>query len=416
MAQVARELDLVVYGATGFTGALVAEHLRDHAPEGLTWAIAGRNQGKLDAVAERLGLPESVPRLLADSHDDASLDALAARTRVVATTVGPYLKHGFGLARACAEAGTHYADLTGEVPFMQRTIAALHDAACASGARIVHTCGYDSIPSDLGTWLLQQAMVEAGAPARKVRTVVGPSRGGVSGGTAASMLEIMKLAEDRAARRAMADPYALDPEGDRGTADRWDDPKPRVDPYLGVHTAPFFMAPVNTRVVRRSHALLGRPWGTDFSYTEVMATGHGWKGAATAWGITGALGVFLAAAANPATRELLERRVLPAPGQGPDREAREAGFFRHLVVGIGKDRAHRMTARVVGPKDPGYGATAIMLGESALALAVQEADLPDTAGVLTPSVAMGPVLVDRLRAAGMTWEVEAWPTDGTPRP
>lgn len=410
----ARDFDLILYGATGFTGALVAAYLAEHAPDGLRWALAGRNLPKLEGVRDRLGL--SVPLLQADSHDDASLDALAARTRVVCTTVGPYLRHGFGLARACAEAGTHYTDLTGEVPFMQRTVGALHEVATRSGARIVHTCGYDSIPSDLATFLLQEAMTADGSPAQTVRTYVGPSRGGVSGGTMASMMEIMRLAEDRAARRAMADPYALDPADDRGSADTWDDLRPQADDLVEQWVAPFFMGPVNTRVVRRSHALLGRPWGAAFSYTEVMATGPGLKGAATAWGITAALGAFVGAASKPALRELLERRVLPAPGQGPDEATRERGFFRHLTVGVGRDPSARRMVRVVGHQDPGYGATALMLSEACLALAMQEADLPDVAGVLTPSVGMGHVLADRLRAAGMTWDVLPWPSDGAPRP
>jgi len=409
-----RDFDLVLYGATGFTGALVAAYLAHHAPDGLRWAIAGRNPTKLSAVADRLGL--DVPRLTADSADEASLDALAARTRVVCTTVGPYLRYGFGLAKACAEAGTHYTDLTGEVPFMQQTIGALHDVAIGSGARIVHTCGYDSIPSDLATWLLQQAMADDGGPARTVRTYVGPSRGGVSGGTMASMMEVMKRGEDRAARKAMADPYALDPTEDRGGADTWDDLRPQHDDLIERWVAPFFMGPVNTRVVRRSHALLGRPWGPSFSYTEVMATGPGVRGAAAAYGITGALGLFVGAASQPALRELLERRILPAPGQGPDAATREAGFFRHLTVGVGSDPSRRRMVQVVGHQDPGYGATAIMLGQASLALAAQEADLPDAAGVLTPSVAMGGVLVDRLRNAGMTWDVLDWPAEGPPRP
>lgn len=413
-----RDFDLVLFGATGFTGALVAAHLAAHAPPTLRWALAGRSSERVRAVRDQLAKAHphaaDLPIVVADSADERSLDALAARTRVVLTTVGPYLKYGLPLVGACARAGTHYADLTGEVPFMRRSIDAFDAIARGTGARIVHACGYDSIPSDLGTLMVQEAMVADGAPAQRVRTVVGPSSGGVSGGTLASMMEILVLAEDRDARRAMAHPYALDPADDRGTADRWDDVRVRFDDHVQRWVAPFFMAPVNTRVVRRSHALLGRPWGADFSYTEVMATGPGASGWATAWGITLALGAFIGAASQPTLRGLMARHLLPKPGEGPSEQAREAGFFRHLVVGVGADPSHRRIGRVIGTKDPGYGGTAIMIGQAALALAT--ADLPDRAGVLTAATGIGTALLDPLRAHGMTWAVEPWPDGAPPRP
>lgn len=410
--------DLVLYGATGFTGALVAEHLAATAPEGFRWALAGRNLDKLARVRDGLAAVHpriaDVPLLQADSGDEASLEAMAASTRVVVSTVGPYLRYGLPLVAACAKHGTAYCDLTGEVPFMQRSRDAFHDEAARTGARIVHACGYDSVPSDLGTLLLQDAMTAAGGPATRATTIVGPSRGGVSGGTLASMAAIVELAgEDREARRRMAHPYALDPEDDRGTADTWDPTAPAWRDDVGQWVAPFFMAPVNTRVVRRSHALLGRPWGEDFSYTEVIAMGAGLRGRATAWGVTAGLGAFVGAMAVPPLAALLDR-VLPSPGEGPAEETREAGFFRHLVVGHAADPAHDHVARVVGHKDPGYGCTAVMLGQAGLALAL---DAPqDAAGVLTPAVALGLPYLDRLRAEGMTWEASAWPSDGPPRP
>lgn len=411
------DLDLVVFGATGFTGELVATYLAGAAPAGLRWGLAGRDLAKLEAVRGRIaqvhpGAAE-LPLIVADSHDRASLDALVARTRVVCTTVGPYLKHGIDLVEACADAGVSYCDLTGEVPFMQRTIAACHERAQQTGARIVHTCGYDSIPSDLGTFVLQTFLADAGLEAPQTTTVVGPSRGGASGGTIASLFAVVEAAGDRDARRAMAHPYALDPVDDRGSADTWDRFAPAACAPLGVATAPFFMAPVNTRVVRRSHALLGRPWGEDFTYDEVMATGRGLKGTARAWGITTALGAFMGAAATPTLRGLLGR-WLPSPGEGPDADAREAGYFRHLVVAQDAAGVPKAYARVGGDLDPGYGFTAVMLGQSALCLAVDAPQLPDVAGVLTPSVAMGDVLVERLRAAGMTLTVDSWPSDGVP--
>ncbi|MCB9683286.1 MAG: saccharopine dehydrogenase NADP-binding domain-containing protein [Alphaproteobacteria bacterium] len=413
-----RDHDLVLLGATGFTGALVADWLVRHRPDGLRLALAGRNRDKLAAVRAQLAVSApaaaDLPLLVVDSHDDGDMARLAASTKAVCTTVGPYLAHGLPLVVACAAAGTHVCDLTGEVPFIRRSIDACHDAARSSGARIVHCCGYDSIPSDLGTYMVQAAMTAAGAPATRVTTVVGPQRGGVSGGTTASLLGVLELAQDPSARRAIADTYALDPAGTpRGPRVR-DQAAPRWRDDVGQWTAPFVMAAINTRVVRRSHALRGLPWGPDFVYEETMATGGGVRGRARALGITAGLGALLAVGSSATGRRLLERTVLPAPGDGPDEATREGGFFRHLVLAEGPD--HRLVGRVVGTKDPGYGETAKMLGETAIALAADADRLPDVAGVLTPSVALGDVLLDRLRAAGMTWAVEPWPEGTTPRP
>lgn len=416
-----RELDLVLFGATGFTGQLVAAYLAQAAPPDLRWALAGRSLAKLEAVradlAARHPALATLPLVVADSADAASLSAMAMRTRAVCTTVGPYMRYGLPLVAACAQAGTHCCDLTGETPFIRQSIDRFHDVAQATGARIVHCCGYDSIPSDLGTHVVQQAMVAAGAPAVSVHTVVGPSRGGISGGTLASMFEIMDAGRhDKDMRRLVAHSFALDPLDDRPRTRIPDQMGPQYRSDIDQWTAPFFMAMINTRLVRRSHALLGRPWGADFVYNECMAAGPGLGGRAIATGITAALGAFMAATSVPALRALLERLVLPAPGEGPSEAAREAGFFRHLVVAQGADPAHRMVARVIGLKDPGYGETAKMLGESALCLALDGASLPERAGVLTPSTAMGDALVARLRAAGMTLDAEAWPTEGVPKP
>jgi short subunit dehydrogenase-like uncharacterized protein len=413
-----RDHDLVLFGATGFTGKLVAEYLATAAPRDMRWALAGRNRAKLTEIRDELAAAHphlaDLPLLHADSTDQASLDDLAASTRVVCTTVGPYIRYGLPLVDACVRHGTDYCDLTGEVPFMRRTIAAHHEAAMASGARIVHTCGYDSIPSDLGAWMLQQDMIAHGGPAQRIKMVVGPSSGGPSGGTIASMMEIMQLAQDRDERRGMAHPYALNPEGDHGTGDSWDSVGVAFDDDAGRWTAPFIMAGVNTRVVRRSHALLGHPWGKDFSYTEVISTGRSTGARFRALGITAGLGAFVALAATGPTRALMQRTVLPSPGEGPSKETRENGYFRHLFIGVGHDPSHRRIARVVGQKDPGYGGTAIMLGEAALSLVLDRDKLPARAGILTPSTAMGQVLIDRLVAAGMTFETEAYPPSGVP--
>jgi short subunit dehydrogenase-like uncharacterized protein len=411
------DFDIILFGATGFTGQLVAAHLASRGPVGLRWALAGRSLPRLEGVRESLqalhpGL--DLPLIQADSADDESLARMVARTRVVCTTVGPYLHHGLPLVRACAEAGVACCDLTGEVPFIRQSIDRAHDIARASGARIVHCCGYDSIPSDLGTLMVQAAMVERGGPATRVRTYVGPSRGGASGGTVASGLAAMELATaDRAVRRMMADPYGLDPAGTpRGPEDR-DPTTPAFLADIQQWSTPFLMGSINTRVVRRSHALLGQPWGTDFSYQERMAVGGGLAGRLRATAITAGLGALMVAAGQPRLRGLLASR-LPQPGDGPDEDKRESGFFRHLLVAEGP--SGRLVGRVIGHKDPGYAATAIMLGQSALCLAFDQDESPDCAGVLTPATALGPALLRRLRDEGMTWSVEDWPEGAVPRP
>ena len=412
-----RDLDLVLYGATSFTGRLVADYLSTSGPPDLRWAIAGRSRAKLTAIQAELSAAapdREVELIVADSGDSESLAAMVSRARVVCSTVGPYLTYGLPLVEQCVEQGVGYCDLTGEVPFMRQSIDRFHERAAETGARIVHACGYDSIPGDLGAWMVQQAMTERGQPATRVVTYVGPSKGGASGGTIASGIESLKLAgADPAVRRMAADPYSLDPEGSPKGPRDWDPRGPAHAAEIDQWTAPFLMGFINTRVVRRSHALLGHPWSTDFSYQEVMAVGAGLKGRARATAVSVAMGAAFGALTRPSLRGLIEKR-LPQPGEGPDEETRESGYFRHLIVAEGP--GGRLLGRVIGTKDPGYGGTAIMLGEAALCLAFDGDQTPDRAGVLTPATALAGPLLERLRAAGMTWSVEDWPDDGVPRP
>ncbi len=288
-----RELDLVLWGATGFTGRLVAAHLlaRHGARGGLRWALGGRSRPKLEALRRELGeAAGDLPLVVGDGEDEASMGVLAARTRVVCTTVGPYARYGSKLVAACVHRGTHYCDLTGEVQWMRRMIDAHQKEAEASGARIVHTCGFDSIPSDLGVFFLQREMqARHGVPCARVKVRVAGFSGGFSGGTVASMLNMMdEMQRDPSVRRVMSDPYALNPEGERSGPDEPDRTTPAWDPDFEAWTAPFVMAGINTRVVRRTNALLGHPWGREFRYDEAMLMGSGpagWLKAAgfTAW-------------------------------------------------------------------------------------------------------------------------------------
>lgn len=394
-----REFDLVLFGATGFTGRLVAEHIA-RAGDRPRWAIAGRDRGKLEA----LGL--GVQALVADAHDRPALDALARRTKVVCTTVGPYARYGSELVAACTEAGTHYCDLSGEVPWMRRMIDRHHERARATGARIVHSCGFDSIPSDLGTWALQQEFAARfGRPAERVTALFGESSGGISGGTAASAMQIAdEAAADREVRRLLGDPYALDPEprGPRPPAP--DEAAVGWNRHLRLFTVPFMMAPVNTRVVRRSHALAGQPWGEGFVYREVMSTPGSARGAVMAGAAMAGLGGVALALRFRRLRELLAPR-LPKPGEGPSQAARERGHWKtRFVAEAGANGSAALLRYTAADRaDPGYGSTAKMLGESALCLALDP--LTSDGGVTTPSLAMGGALLDRLRRAGLTFAV-----------
>jgi short subunit dehydrogenase-like uncharacterized protein len=410
-----RAFDLVLFGATGFTGKLVAEYLLAHAPAGLRWALAGRSQTKLEAVRSDLAATHpnasALPLLIADSDDSASVDALAKQARVVITTVGPYMKYGRALVSACAENGTHYCDLTGETPFIRDTIDRCHARAQETGARIVHTCGFDSIPSDLGVLMMHEHAKAQGQTLSRVRFFLGESRGGGSGGTVASMFEIAQAARgDAKVRRLLGDPYALNP-------DRKKERGPDGSDQMGVHydgdlkmwTGPFLMASINTRVVRRSNALLDYAYGRDFRYSESMSFGKGPKGMLIASAVSAGLAGFVATAAFAPGRSLLAR-ILPKVGEGPSKEARERGYFvvRLIADAQSKDgTASRFTGRVVGKSDPGYGETAKMLSESALCLALDGDKLTSRGGVLTPASAMGTRLIERLRAAGMEFEIRA---------
>lgn len=402
-----REHDLVVYGATGFVGALTAAHLAEHAPAGVRIALAGRSRDKLAAARDRLpAAAHDWPLVTADATDPASLAALATASRAVVTTVGPYARYGLPLVEACAAAGTHYADLTGEVLFVRQAIDRADATARASGARIVHSCGYDSIPSDLAVLLLHERAAADGAGELRDVRLVATARGGFSGGTVASILgQVDEVRRDRAARRLAADPFALSP--DRNAEPDAPQPPDAARPARapdGSWTAPFVMAPFNTRIVRRSNALQGWAYGRDLRYGEAMGVGAGPLGVAGAVAATGGLAAAFGALAFPPTRALLGR-VLPAPGTGPSAAAREKGWFRSVVHATTAD-GRRYRAEVSGPGDPGYAATAVMLGQTGLALA-DGTDLPDRAGSLTPATALGRPLVERLRAAGHTYTVDA---------
>ena len=399
----ARELDVVLYGASGFVGKLTAEYLAGAAPDGARIGLAGRSAEKLEGVREGLGARATDwPLIVADSQDSAALADMAKRTTMVATTVGPYRLYGIPLVEACAAAGTHYADLTGETLFMRETIERFDSAAKQSGARIVHCCGFDSIPSDIGVLALHEAAGELGDTTYVLRRV----KGGVSGGTLASLKgTIDDVKRDRSLTKILGDPYALSPDraaepdlGDEADL-RGAEHSEELDTWFG----PFVMASVNTRVVRRSNALTDWSYGRSFRYREVMDFGSGLIGRGKALGVGGGTAALTLGLALPPSRFALDR-LLPSPGAGPKDELVRDGFYE-IEIHARTPADERWVCRVEAQGDPGYGATRVMLGESALSLALDGDRLPDRAGVLTPATAMGDVLADRLRAAGQTFEV-----------
>lgn len=404
-----RSFDVVLFGATGFTGKLVAEYLAQRGPAAARWAIAGRSAAKLEAVKRDLvrldASLEGVRILVADSHDEAALTSLARDTRVVCTTVGPYGQYGRTVARVCAREGTSYCDLTGEVPFIRRSIEDNAKIAEETGARIVHACGFDSVPFDLGVYLAYREAKRRDEDGLVwAKGYAGRMKGGFSGGTIASMIDFVEAARtDPEMRRLVRDAHALEPghvvSNDPFEADQHG---VRFDDDLGRWTAPFVMSVVNTRVVRRSNALLG--YGDAFRYNEAMSMPKGPVGFAFGSLVTAGMTAFAVTLALRPTRTLLAKTVLPKPGEGPSREARDKGYFEcHFLAE--SERGGRIRTRVAGDSDPGYGETAKMLGESALCLAEDADALEPRYGVLTPASAMGDHLVARLRAAGMTLEV-----------
>lgn len=393
----------MLVGATGFVGRLTAQHLATHAPAGTRIALAGRSADRLAAVQAELGEPAaSWPLITVDVTDPSAVAALAERTTMVATTVGPYLRWGLPLVGACAEAGTHYADLTGEPIFVRRSIDLAHATAGSTGARIVHSCGFDAIPSDFAVGLTA-ARVAADGAGELATTVlhVRDSRGGFSGGTIDSMRgQLVAAAGDPELRSLLSNPLAL-----VDAADRPSDPATRKgrggrlgvqrDARTGRWTAPSPMGAFNRQIVLRSNALAGNAYGTGFRYREVIDTLPGLAGAAVSTAVTVGLGALAAGMVWPPTGWVLDR-LLPKPGEGPSEEARSRGRFVFVFEAETTAGAHYRT-RFAAPYDPGYNGTAVMLGDSALALAA-EVDLPEVAGVLTPMTAIGATLADRLRA------------------
>jgi len=404
------QFHVVVFGATSFVGQILTHYLfRRHGAGGeFRWAIAGRSDAKLQALRDELG-PQAaqLEMVVADAADEAALKSMCAQTQVVVSTVGPYALYGSPLVKVCAETGTDYCDLTGEIQWVVQMIRAHEATAKKTGARIVHCCGFDSIPSDLGVhFLQQQSRQRFGQPCTRVKLRVKAMRGGFSGGTAASLMNVVKEAsKDAALRKLLANPYAACPEDGPRRVSQPNITFAEYDPDAGSWTAPFIMAGINTRIVHRSNALSDGAYGDGFTYDEATLTGRGFKGSATAVAMGTSLGGFLFATAVPPTRWLLEKFVVPKPGEGPSPQAQETGFYDLRLYGRTAD-GKTLKTKVTGDRDPGYGSTGKILGEAAACLALDIPRSEKTGGFWTPATIFGDRLIKRLMThAGLGFEV-----------
>lgn len=396
-------VDIVVFGATSFVGQIICQYLVSHHPanganSSVRWAMAGRSLAKLEGVRKQLGSgADGIPCWVADASDDAALRALCERSRVVLSTVGPYSRYGEGMIKACVESGTDYCDLTGEVQWIYRMLVKYEAQAKQSGARIVNASGFDSIPSDVGVYFLQQqAQAQFGVPCTTVNMRVKAAKGGISGGTAASMIQVSReVREDSSVRKVLANPFVLCTDGQqkpRQTSVRM----PVKDGVSRAWLAPFIMEGINSRIVHRTNMLLDYAYGQDFRYNEAQMMGQGAKGWMGAHALTFGVGGMLMAAYFGPTRRLLEKHVIPAPGEGPTPEQQREGFYDIRFFGQ-TSTGQTCSVKVTGDQDPGYGSTAKMVSEAALCLACDIG--PDkNGGFWTPASLMGDALIERLKA------------------
>jgi short subunit dehydrogenase-like uncharacterized protein len=403
--------DIILFGATSFVGQIMTRYMISQFPEGQgnpTWAIAGRSDAKLQQLKTSLGSSgEHLQTLVADAENEQALTDLCEQTKVIVSTVGPYALYGEAMVKACVSTGTDYCDLTGEPQWIFKMLKRYEKIAQATGARIVHSCGFDSIPSDLGVlYTQQQAKQQLGSYCEGIYMRVKAAKGSASGGTVASMMNLVKEATtDKQLRRLLANPYALCPAG-HGFEHRQENLKTaKFDPPSQSWIAPFVMAAINTRIVHRTNSLLNKQYGQNFIYDEAMMMGKGTKGSVFAAGLSIGLGGFMLAAALPPSRWFMEKTILPKPGEGPSLKEQQQGYYDLRFFGV-TSTGQQIQTKVTGDQDPGYGSTAKMLAQSAACLAQDISKKELAGGFWTPASAMGDKLIDRLQQhAGLTFSV-----------
>lgn len=407
-----RPYAVVLYGATSFVGQITAHYLteflsnnKDKGGADVTWAIAGRDEEKLNELQSKLG--STVDIIIANSDDTDSLDEMTKQTQVIISTVGPYLKYGEPLIKSCTTHGTDYVDLTGEAIFIKDMMDKYQDAAKQSGARIVNSCGFDSIPSDLGVYFTQQQAEEKfGSTCDVIHMRVKAAKGGLSGGTIASMATIFEeVGKDKSRRKQVANPYLLNDDKDAPNVRQDNVSKPEYDNEHKRWLAPFVMASINTRIVHRTNQLLGYEYGRDFKYDEAMWMKDGVKGKLSSYAMSAGLFGFATAMMVKPSRDLLSKHVLPKSGSGPSAEEQANGYFDIRLFGETANK-DTINTKVTGDKDPGYGSTSRMLAQAALCLAQDISKEEVGGGFWTPASAMGNHLLARLEEhAGLSFEV-----------
>ena len=396
-----KEFDIIIWGATGFTGRLVAEYIfKNYSSEKLNWAIAGRDKKKLINVRDKIA-DENIPIIIADSFDEVSLTKMTQKTKVICSTVGPYSKYGSLLVKSCIKTNTHYCDLAGEAQWIRKIVDTYHQEAKNQKTRIVNSCGFDSIPSDIGVYFIHKNLPDINIKLDKISMRVSGFKGSLSGGTYASMNNIItEASKDSLIRKILTNPYGLNPEGQRSGPDKRDLNKVKYDEDSKSWIAPFMMAGINTKIVRRSNALSNYSYGKNFTYDESIMTGDGFRGRIRA--IISVLPLIFLSAKPGSLLKRIFNFFTPKPGQGPNENERENGYYSMRFYIRYNDKS-RALVRVTGDRDPGYGSTSKMLAESAICLSKDS--LKDTYGVITPSIAMGDQILDRLQAkAGLTFK------------
>ena len=396
-----KEFDIIIWGATGFTGRLVAEYIfKNYSSEKLNWAIAGRDKKKLINVRDEIA-DENIPIIIADSFDEVSLTKMTQKTKVICSTVGPYSKYGSLLVKSCIKTNTHYCDLAGEAQWIRKIVDTYHQEAKNQKTRIVNSCGFDSIPSDIGVYFIHKNLPDVNIKLDKISMRVSGFKGSLSGGTYASMNNIItEASKDPLIRKILTNPYGLNPEGQRSGPDKRDLNKVKYDEDSKSWIAPFMMAGINTKIVRRSNALSNYSYGKNFTYDESIMTGDGFRGRIRA--IISVLPLIFLSAKPGSLLKRIFNFFTPKPGQGPNENERENGYYSMRFYIRYNDKS-RALVRVTGDRDPGYGSTSKMLAESAICLSKDS--LKDTYGVITPSIAMGDQILDRLQAkAGLTFK------------
>ena len=396
-----KEFDIIIWGATGFTGRLVAEYIfKNYSSGKLNWAIAGRDKKKLINVRDKIA-DENIPLIIADSFDEVSLTKMTQRTKVICSTVGPYSKYGSLLVKSCIKTNTHYCDLAGEAQWIRKIVDTYHQEAKNKKIRIVNSCGFDSIPSDIGVYFIYKNLPDVNIKLDKISMRVSGFKGSLSGGTYASMNNIItEASKDRLIGKILTNPYGLNPEGQRSGPDKRDLNKVKYDEDSKSWIAPFMMAGINTKIVRRSNALSNYSYGKNFTYDESIMTGDGFRGRIKA--IMSVLPLIFLSAKPGSLLKRIFNFFTPKPGQGPNKNERENGYYSMRFYIRYNDKS-RALVRVTGDRDPGYGSTSKMLAESAICLSKDS--LKDTYGVITPSIAMGDQILDRLQAkAGLTFK------------